>query len=40
MVFGKMEACRVPTGDFKRRFIDYDGSDEPEVDAITGGTLG
>uniref|UniRef100_A0A6V4C9H8 Thiol-disulfide oxidoreductase DCC n=1 Tax=Prymnesium polylepis TaxID=72548 RepID=A0A6V4C9H8_9EUKA len=40
MVFGKMEACRVPTGDFKRRFIDYDGSDEPEVDAIAGKTLG
>jgi len=36
MVFGKMEACRVPTGDFKRRFIEYDGSDEVAADPISG----
>ena len=35
LVFGKMEACRVPTGDFKRRFIEYDGGDE-KVDLISG----
>ncbi|KAL1505036.1 hypothetical protein AB1Y20_008803 [Prymnesium parvum] len=38
-IFGKMESCRVPTGDFKRRFIDYDGEEE-SVDLISGKTLG
>ena len=28
-VFGKTETCRAPTGDFERRFIDYEG-DPPE----------
>ena len=35
-VFGKMDSCRVPTGDFRRRFIDYRPEEEGEVDVISG----
>eukprot|EP00411_Alexandrium_monilatum_P013350 CAMPEP_0175280978 /NCGR_PEP_ID=MMETSP0093-20121207/50855_1 /TAXON_ID=311494 /ORGANISM="Alexandrium monilatum, Strain CCMP3105" /LENGTH=205 /DNA_ID=CAMNT_0016576087 /DNA_START=22 /DNA_END=636 /DNA_ORIENTATION=- len=37
-VFGKVEACRVPTGDFRKRFIDYLPEEEGEVNPITGDT--
>jgi predicted DCC family thiol-disulfide oxidoreductase YuxK len=37
LVFGKTEACRVPTGDFRRRFIDYRPDEEEPADPITGG---
>lgn len=30
VVFGKSEACRVPSGDFKRRFMDYDPTTDDE----------
>ena len=35
LVFGKSEDCRVPTGDFKRRFIDY-VPDADDADPISG----
>ena len=34
LVFGKTESCRVPTGDFRRRFIDY-RPEEEEADPIS-----
>ena len=34
-VFGKVESCRVPTGDFKKRFIDY-RPEEEAADPISG----
>lgn len=34
-VFGKVESCRVPTGDFKKRFIDY-RPEEETADPISG----
>ena len=33
-IFGKVETCRVPTGDFRKRFIDY-RPEEEEGDPIT-----
>lgn len=36
-VFGKAESCRVPSGDFRRRFIDYRAEDEAPSDPISGG---
>jgi|EP00900_Chrysochromulina_parva_P022242 predicted DCC family thiol-disulfide oxidoreductase YuxK len=35
-VFGKRDDCRVPTGDFRRRFIDYRAEEEGEADPISG----
>lgn len=35
-VFGKVDACRVPTGDFRKRFIDYRPEDEGEANPISG----
>ena len=35
-VFGKTESCRVPTGEFRRRFIDYRPEDEQPADPISG----
>ena len=35
-VFGKRDSCRVPTGDFRRRFIDFRAEEEGEADPITG----
>ena len=35
-VFGKRDECRVPSGDFRRRFIDYRAEEEGEADAISG----
>ena len=35
-IFGKVEACRVPTGDFRRRFIDYRPEEEEPADPIGG----
>ena len=34
-VFGKVESCRVPSGDFRKRFIDY-RPEEETADPITG----
>merc|ERR1719198_515749 len=34
-VFGKVESCRVPTGDFRKRFIDYRPEDEEPADPIS-----
>lgn len=39
-IFGKVESCRVPTGDFRKRFIDYRPDEEGDVDAISGESLG
>lgn len=35
-VFGKTESCRVPSGDFRRRFIDYRPEEEEPADPISG----
>ena len=35
-VFGKVESCRVPTGDFRKRFIDYLPEEEEPRDPISG----
>jgi len=35
-VFGKMDECRVPTGDFRRRFIDYRADEEGKADPVSG----
>lgn len=35
-VFGKRDECRVPTGDFRRRFIDYRAEEEGKADPISG----
>ena len=35
-VFGKRDSCRVPTGDFRRRFIDYRAEEEGDVDPVSG----
>lgn len=35
-VFGKVDACRVPTGDFRKRFIDYRPEEEGEADPVSG----
>ena len=35
-VFGKTDACRVPSGDFRKRFIDYRPEEEEEPDPIRG----
>jgi len=35
-VFGKQESCRVPTGDFRRRFIEYQ-HEADDADPITNG---
>ena len=34
-IFGKSESCRVPSGDFRKRFIDY-RPEEDEADPISG----
>ena len=33
VVFGKTDSCRVPTGDFKRRFIDCQPDDDDPITA-------
>lgn len=35
-VFGKKDACKVPTGDFRKRFIDYRPEEEGTADPVTG----
>ena len=35
-VFGKVESCRVPTGDFRKRFIDYRPEEEEAADPVSG----
>ena len=35
-IFGKVESCRVPTGDFRKRFIDYRPEEEEPADPISG----
>ena len=39
-VFGKVESCRVPTGDFRKRFIDYRPEEEEPRDPISGDAAG
>jgi len=36
LVFGKKDECRVPTGDFKKRFIDYVPDEESDPIAAAG----
>ena len=36
-VFGKVESCRVPSGDFRKRFIDYRPEEEEPADPISAG---
>mmetsp|Transcript_63548 Transcript_63548/g.184326 ORF Transcript_63548/g.184326 Transcript_63548/m.184326 type:complete len:182 (+) Transcript_63548:91-636(+) len=33
-VFGKKDTCMLPSGDFKRRFLDYDPSEDERLDPI------
>jgi len=35
-VFGKVESCRVPSGEFRKRFIDYRPEEEGEANPISG----
>ena len=35
-IFGQVESCRVPTGDFRKRFIDYCPDSEEPADPISG----
>ena len=35
-VFGKTDECRVPSGNFRRRFIDYRPEEEEQPDPIAG----
>ena len=35
-VFGKTEMCREPSGDFRKRFIDYRPDEEADADPISG----
>jgi predicted DCC family thiol-disulfide oxidoreductase YuxK len=35
-VFGKADECRLPSGDFRTRFIDYNPADEAQPDPISG----
>ena len=35
-VFGKTAECRVPSGDFRKRFIDYRPEEEAPADPISG----
>ena len=34
-VFGKVDECRKPSGDFRKRFIDYREDEEAPIDPIT-----
>ena len=36
-LFGKVESCRVPSGDFRKRFIDYRPEEEEPADPISAG---
>lgn len=36
-VFGKVESCRVPSGEFRKRFIDYRPEEENPADPIMAG---
>ncbi|OLQ06729.1 DCC family protein, chloroplastic [Symbiodinium microadriaticum] len=33
-IFGRKEQCMTPSGDFKRRFLEYNAADEEEVHPI------
>ena len=35
-VFGKVDSCRVPTGEFRKRFIDYRPEEEAPRDPVSG----
>ena len=35
-VFGKMDSCREPSGDFRKRFIEYRPEEEAPIDPISG----